>query len=167
MAGLIFLAAVAASLIFCVWLAMTIGNLVPNATLRKVVKVGVLLALLASPFVDEVIGMYQFKALCKANGIESADVSKARGKRVKLDVGVRNRLNSTIMPIDVEDWLYRDADSGQIVFQHKDYYAIGGWLMRYTPLSMGSDHAMLFSGNGCGLVLWQRVLNNSQISVIN
>jgi hypothetical protein len=106
------------------------------------------MVLLASPFVDEVIGKYQFEALCKANGIESADVSKARGKRVKLEVGTSHPLNGAIMPGTVEDWFYKNADSNEIVIQHMSYFAFGGWLMRYTPVSMGSHHPMLFPG-GC------------------
>ena len=167
MAGLIFLAAVVAFLLFCIWLSKTIGNLVPNAAWRGAVKVGIFLALLAAPFVDEVIGKYQFEALCKANGIERADVSKGQGRRVKLQVGVRSLLDGTVMPISVEDWTYTDINTGGVLFRHKDYYATGGWLMRYTPISMGSDHPMLFRGNGCSLVLWQQLLNAAQVTVIN
>ncbi|MDA8447275.1 hypothetical protein [Paracidovorax valerianellae] len=58
---------------------------------------------MASPFVDEVLGKYQFEALCNANGIESADVSKAQGKRVALEVGIGRPLDGTIMPGTVED----------------------------------------------------------------
>lgn len=166
MSGLIFLAALALCLWACVWLAKNLGNLVPNHRWRTAVKVVIFIALLASPFVDEVIGKYQFEALCKANGIEGADVSKALGKRVKLDVGERYPLDGTIMPINVSDWLYRDADSGEILFQHKNYYAKGGWLMRYTPLSMGSHHSM-FSGNGCDYNATQRIRKSAQITVIN
>lgn len=167
MIGLLFLATVALWLWACVWLSRFLSGLVPKPSWRNPVMWGLLILLLGSPFIDEVIGKYQFEALCKANGIESADVSKARGKRVRLEVGVRTLLAGTIMPINAESWLYRDADSGDILFQHKDYYAMGGWLMRYTPLSMGSDHSMLFSGNGCSLLLWQRILATAHVQVIN
>ena len=167
MSGLIFLVALALSIWGCVWLARSLGNLVPNPAWRSKIKVGVFLALLASPFVDEVIGKYQFEALCKANGIESADVSKARGKRVKVKYGERQFVEGTIMPIKVSDVLFRDADSGEILIQHKNYYAMGGWLMRYTPVSMGSPESMLFDGNGCGFKRRDDVFTANQISEIN
>jgi hypothetical protein len=167
MGGLIFLAALAFCIWGCVWLAKNLSNLVPNPALRGAVKAVIFIALLVSPFVDEVIGKSQFEALCKANGIESADVSKARGKRVKLEIGERHPLDGTIMQIRFADWLYKDIDSGEVFFQHKNYYAMGGWLMRYTPLSMGSDHPMLFAGNGCNQILLQKILNAAQITVIN
>jgi hypothetical protein len=166
MSGLIFLGVLALAIWACVWIAKNLGSLVPNPAWRTAVKVGIFIALLASPFVDELIGKYQFESLCKVNGIEGADVSKARGKRVRLEVGARSSLEGTIMPIKTEDWLYKDVDSGEILLQHKDFYAMGGLLMRYTPLSMGSHHSMLFAGNGCSLTLWQSILNAAQVTVI-
>ena len=165
--GLIFLAALALCLWGSIWLARNLGNLVPNPAWRSGVKIGVFLVLLASPFVDEVIGKYQFEALCKANGIESADVSKARGKRVKLEYTERGLLEGTVMPISVDDVVGREAESGKALIQYKNYFAFGGWLMRYTPLSMGSQHPMLFAGNGCGLALKRRIFEANQISQIN
>ena len=111
-------------------------------------KLAILLVLLSSPFVDEIIGKYQFEALCKANGMESTDVSKARGKKVKAKYEGERRVTGTIMPIYETDVLFTDADTGEVLIQHKIYRASGGWLMRYTWLSMGSNHPMLFPG-GC------------------
>jgi len=168
MAGLIFLAAVVAFLLFCIWLSKTIGNLVPNAAWRGAVKVGIFLALLAAPFVDEVIGKYQFEALCKANGIERADVSKAQGKRVRLEVGEPLPLYGTIMPGVIKEWLYKDAERNEIVIHHKGYSASGGWLMRYTPVSMGAHHPMLFPG-GCPIDYLDRdtIFSKNSITLVN
>ena len=71
------------------------------------------------------------------------------------------------MPIKVSDDVFRDAGSGDVVIQSKDYYAKGGWLMRYTPVSMGSPQPMLFDGNGCGLIAKDRIFSNNQILQIN
>ena len=167
MAGLIFLAALAASLWLCVWLSKTVGNLMPNPAWRSSARVGIFLALLASPFVDEVIGKYQFEALCKANGIESADVSKARGKRVVGEYVDRRPLGGLIMPMNVSNETYKDADTGDVLIQYNDYFAFGGWLMRYTPISMGSHTPMLFDGNGCGFSLKKQIFLKNQILQIN
>jgi hypothetical protein len=146
MSGLILLFA----LIVCFWLGIKlvrwVGQLVPNPKWKGPVEVMVALLLTASPFVDELIGWYQFNALCKANGIESADISKATGRHVRLEVGKRNSLKGLITPGAVEDWYYRDAENNEVLIQHKGYYVFGGWVMRYTPLNMGSRHPMLFSG---------------------
>lgn len=166
MSGLILLVALVFCLWACVWIAKSLGNLVPNPTVRTVVKCSIFIALLASPFVDEVIGKHQFEELCKANGIEGADVSKAKGKRVRGEYGERRLVSGTIMPIEESDVLFRDADSNELLIQYKNYYAHGGWLMRYTPLSMGSPHSMLFPGNGCGFIQRDRIFMSNQISQI-
>lgn len=167
MSGLILLSA----LIICWWVGVLlvrwVGRVVPNPRWKKPTMGGVALLLLAAPFVDEVIGKYQFEALCKANGIESVDVTKARGKRVKVDYGERRFVDGTIMPIKVSSVLYADASSGEVLMQHKNYYAMGGWLMRYTPLSMGSPKPMFFGGNGCGFKRRDEILTANQISKIN
>lgn len=168
MTGLIFLAALALCLYIGWWLVSKLGNLIPNPNWRVAFKVLVFCALLASPFVDEVIGKQQFEALCKANGIESADVSKARGKRVKLELGEERPLAGTIMPGTTRDFLYKDVDSGEVLIQNKGYSANGGWLMRYTPLSMGSPHPMLFVG-GCPVNYLDRksVFSKNNITLVN
>lgn len=167
MSGVFLLVAVGISLWVFAWLAATLGNLAPNKAWRSKVKVGIFLVLLGSPFVDEVIGMYQFNALCKANGIESADVSKARGRRVQVDYGDRQFVSGTIMPIKVSDVRFTDAETGAVLIQHKNYYAMGGWLMRYTSISMGYSQSMLFDGNGCGFQTREAVFVANEIQQIN
>jgi hypothetical protein len=127
----------------------------------------ILVLLCALPFVDEVIGRRQFESLCRVNGIESVDLSKARGKKVRVNYGERTALSGTALPIK-ESWVvFNDASTGEAVIRYKNYYAGGGLLMRYTWLSMGSDHPMLFGGNGCGFVMRDNGFRANQISVVN
>jgi len=167
MSGLILLGV----LIACCWIGVLlvrfVGRAVHNPKWKKPAMVGLTLVLLAAPFVDEVIGMYQFNALCKANGIESADVSKARGKRVVFESDERTNVSGTLMPVKVSTDVIRNADNGEILFQYNDYFAKGGWLMRYTPISMGSATPMLFDGNGCGFDLKDRIFSKNNILQIN
>lgn len=167
MAGLIFFSTLALCLWGCVRLAGALGNLVPNPAWSRKVQVGTLMALLASPFADEVVGKYQFEALCKANGIESVDVSRARGKRAKVHYGERHLVAGTMVPIQVDDVTFRDADSGGTLFHYKDYHATGGWLMRYTPMNMGDSSPMLFDGNGCGSKRREEIFYANQIFMVN
>lgn len=147
MIGLLFLGSIALTIGACVWIARSLGNLAPSPRFRTPLGFGIFFVLLSLPFVDEVIGKYQFEALCKANGIESVDVSKARGKRVKLESGESKSIDGFIMPITEYPALLRGSDSGEVLVQYKNYFAHGGWLMRYTWLSMGSEHPMLFSAS--------------------
>lgn len=166
MSGLILLFALG----LCFWLGgmlvRWVGQVVPNPKWKGPVKVALGLALIASPFVDEVIGMYQFNALCKANGIESADVSKARGKRVVRDQTRFEQLHGQIMPMQFNNEIYRDAESGVILIKFKNYYADGGWAMRYL-LNFNGSSPILFSGNTCGVDLMTKNFTANQITWIN
>jgi hypothetical protein len=166
MIGLFFFATLALWLVTCPWLAIKIGNRVPNPRWRFPVKLAILFALLSAPFVDEVIGMQQFNALCKANGIESADLSKARGRKVKVGYSKRRPVGGTLVPIQESAVWFRDAESGEIVIEHMNYYARGGWLMRYTWLGMGHGTPMLFSGSTCDLRKEQELFKRNQIVLL-
>jgi hypothetical protein len=116
--------------------------------------------------VDEVIGKYQFENLCKINGIESTDVSKARGRKVTFEYGDRVPVQGTILPIKESDVSFRDVDTNEVLIRHKNYYASGGWLMRYAWLSMGSNHAMLFDGSTCDVLKEQKIFKANSITFL-
>lgn len=149
MTALFFLGIIALWLIASPWLALRLGNLVSSSRWRLPVKLAILVSLLSAPFLDEAIGMRQYDALCKRNGIEAADVSAARGKKVKVEYGARSPVSGTMVPIQESDETFRDAVSGEALIRTKNYYADGGWLMRYTWFSMGGSGPMLFGGSTC------------------
>ena len=167
MTGLIFLATVALAIGVCVWIASALGGLASSPQIRAPLGFGIFLVLLSLPFIDEVIGKYQFEALCKANWIESVDVSKARGKRVKLESGQSKPIDGFIMPITEYPLVFKDDINGDTLFLYNTYRAHGGWLMRYTWLSMGSDHTMLFDGSCYDPQKLKAVLTINNINLIN
>lgn len=168
MAGLIFLAALAALVALLVWLSgLLTRGLRGSQDRRFMVRVLIVLGAFPLMLADEIIGKYQFEELCKINGIMNADVSLARGKRVNGEHGESRFISGTIMPIEESDVTFRDVENNELLIRYKNYYAFGGWLMRYTPLSMGSSHSMLFSGNGCNPSDKQKIFDANQISQIN
>jgi hypothetical protein len=166
MTGLLFLTAVAAWLGASLWVAGLAGQKLARPRWRNTVNALVFLVLILSPFVDEVIGKFQFENLCRANGIESADVSKAKGKKVKIDYAGTRALSGTILPIKEQDVHFRDADTGEVLIQHRNYQAQGGWLMRYTWFNMGSNHPMLFGGSTCNVRKEQEVFRTNSITFL-
>lgn len=168
MSGLIFLTALVLCLWACVWIAKKLGNLVPNPAWRTAVKAGIFIALLASPFVDEVIGKYQFEALCKANGIQGADVSKARGRSVKIHDAYFDwhAITGEMLPTEETETQIKDADTDDVLGRFKNYRTKGGWLMRYTPLGMGSPQSMLFGSSTCDWTVTLEVMKNNNMTWI-
>ena len=165
MIGLLFLGTVVVWLSVCVWMAQKLGNVVTKPPWRIPVSLIGFILLLSLPFVDEVIGKRQFETLCRTNGVESADVSKARGKKVKVEFGERMLLEGMILPIREANVLFGDAESGEVLIRHKNYYADGGWLMRNTWLSMGSSHPILFGGF-CNRRIEQEIFKTNSITFL-
>ena len=117
MAGLIFLAALAGLVTLLVYLSRLATQSLPisgkwKTLLRWLIVVGAF----PLPLADEIIGKYQFEALCKANGIESADVSRARGKRVKMAYTDKGFVESgVLLPTKQDDISLRDADTEEVL----------------------------------------------------
>lgn len=169
MAGLILLAALAALIGLLVWLSGLITRRLPLSSNSKTwLRVAIVVGAFPLMLIDEIVGKYQFQALCKANGIESADVSKARGKNVRLEISENTKLQGLMTPGIVDDRFYRDIDTNEILIHHKSYYSYGGLIMRLTPLSMGSSHPMLFPG-GCGAesTIIDSIFRANNILIIN
>lgn len=163
MIGLLFLATVAVWLWLCAWVAQKSGDSIKNRGWRVAAKLMIFLAAASLPLVDEAIGQMQFANLCRLNGIESVSISRARGKKVKVEYGARKLLKGTIVPIKESDVIFRSVDNGEPVIRHKNYYAQGGWVMRYTWIGMGSSEPMLFGGSGCDVRREQKIFQANDI----
>jgi len=167
MAGLILLVALAAFITLLVFLSrlatQSLAISVEAKTgLRWLIVVGAFPLMLT----DELVGMYQFNALCKANGIESADVSKARGKRVNIhdDYFEWHAISGQILPTEETETQIKDAETHDVLARFKNYRTKGGWLMRYTPLSMGSLKSMLFDSSTCDWTVTMEVMKHNDIT---
>ena len=148
MAGLILLAALAVLIALLIWLSGLVTKRLPipagwKVLLRVVIVVGAFPLTVA----DEIIGKQQFENLCRVNGIERADLSIARGKRVVSEYGVRKSVQRTVLPIWEFDVLFRNVENNEVLIRYKNYHAMGGWLTRNTPLSMGGARPILFAGS--------------------
>ncbi len=131
-------------------LVKKIGDGFPYPHWRWLVKIALFTLLALLPIADELIAKYQFAALCKANGIRSVDLSKARGKRVYQAATNERVFNAALLPASEYDQQYIDVVTDEVLITHKDYNLHGGGLlMKYTPISMGYNHPMLNIGIEC------------------
>jgi len=146
MIGLIALAVLIAFVAFLIWVSGLLTRRMQPGNWKTLLRVAIVIGVFPLMVVDEIIGKYQFEALClKENGIESVDVSKARGKRVKFEVGEPRLLKWKMVPMDERDWLYKDADTSEILIHLKKYGADGGWLVKYNPMCWGCSGPMLYN----------------------
>jgi hypothetical protein len=167
MTGILLLIVAAAWVAFCAAMPYVFVWRIKNVWLRAIAALIFFAVLLPLPLIDELIGKQQFETLCSTKGIENADTSRAKGRRVNVGYSERRPIEETVLPTLASDVTYRDSVTGEVLIRHKDYYSGGGWLMRSTWINMGSAHPMLFSGNGCGFGARDRLFETEKISVVN
>ncbi len=121
--------------------------LLSPSSIRLVLVSGLVVSLLfILLFFDELIAKPKFEELCRANQIRPADISNARLRTIEMRDETRLSVEGTPL-IRGTDVVFVDAQSREILFRHKSYYARGGWLVYW--LSMGSSGPALFRSD-CG-----------------
>lgn len=83
------------------------------------------------PIADEIVGGFQFRALCQENAKLQIDAENIKGKIVKIVVNPRNEvLNGTAVDISHWHYSYRDIENNGEYARYDTYIAYGGWLIR-------------------------------------
>ena len=169
MAGLILLAVLIGLIALLIWLSgLLTRRLSVHANWKLLLRFLIVIGAFPLMVADEIIGKQQFETLCKKNGIESVDFSAFQGRSLKLSLGQSRLLKNTILPIDEYPVIYQDPENSKVLIEYKDYYSFGGWLMRNTPLSMGSPRPLLFSSScEANRKLRKTVLAKFNVSIIN
>lgn len=105
----------------------------------RVVAHGVLMVLLfLAPVADDIVGGFQFRALCGEGAIIRVEENKARGKTVYLEDIVTENIKGFLIPIKKQIWSYRDINSNESLLVWNYYHAQGGWLSRLIGFPQGS-----------------------------
>ena len=169
MIGLIALAILIVYIVGLVVLSRFVTKSLPiPAGWKTLLRALIVVAAFPLSVADEIIGKYQFQALCKAHGIDSADLSKARRKQVKIhDIYTDWRpIASTILPMEKVETLMKDSETDEILARYENYRSDGGWLMRNTGLSMGNRGPIIFDGSTCDWSIATEALKVNGISWI-
>lgn len=137
MAGLLSIALLAGWLAVAVWIARRLTTAVKNSLLRTTLMLATVVALLALPVADEIIGGFQFRALCRENAVLKINAEQIKGKTIRI---VNDPLNkdvaNTIVRIYYTHHSYRNIETGEELASFNDYTADGGILFR--SLAMGN-----------------------------
>lgn len=131
MGGLIALLVIALWLALCVYLARRIPHWLGMQRLRRVATVVLVPVLLVLPVMDEVIGGFQFRALCRENAVFKVDAEKIKGKTIGIVIEPLNKnVDNTIVRIYYSHHSYRDIETQEELASFNDYTADGGWFFR-------------------------------------
>ncbi|MDK9726248.1 MAG: hypothetical protein OEL88_15385 [Sterolibacteriaceae bacterium MAG5] len=139
MIGLIFLAVLAAVLGLAVLLSRHVTRHIQNRFVRSAAIAAMTLGIMSLLVIDELIGGYQFRQLCRENAVLRIDAEKARGRTVKVVV---DPSNETIpqMPITIyhSHLRFLDVSTNEKIAEYHSYVAKGGWFIRLLGISEGN-----------------------------
>ena len=117
--------------------------------LKKSIQVLLFILILVAPVGDEIIGGFQFKALCEREAVASYDKEKVYGKTVKYKSGDVTNFTNTILPSYKQVWVHVVVGSENDSISIADLHSDGGWLSRW--INFNSVHKpYTFSGNCSG-----------------
>jgi hypothetical protein len=138
MIGLMFLGIFA----LWIWFAVYVGLKIPKwfGWKWKYLISALLIPLIASaPFVDEVVGMRQFKQLCKERDVVNLNPEASQVKRAKGAYGPAVELPGYWITIQLRPTMYTDIDSGKTFYSFESLHTQGGRIA--GKLLMGGEHS--------------------------
>jgi len=146
MIGLLFLGFITFWFVGSVWLARQLTSHLPSGVARTAPLWALVAASVALPLSDEIVGGFQFRALCKQNAVPTVDAEKTRGRNVRVKTDPANKeVDGTWVRVLHSHSSYRDAETNEELFSSHRYVANGGWLIRAlstdqhtTPLTFES-----------------------------
>lgn len=90
----------------------------------------VFILILIAPVMDEIIGGFQFRALCTPENLLVYDAEKVRGKTLQQRFGPDYYINGKMLPIKVTESQWFDPTTKEVLLTRNIFYARGGWLLR-------------------------------------
>ena len=108
---------------------------------KWLVGVMLLMVLIPLPLIDEIVGGWQFKQLCKENAGIKVDREKARGKNIYLLLEPPEEVKGTWLPMQVRRMRYVDEKTDEVIFSYNSVYAQRSWL------TFGTGALFTFSGH--------------------
>lgn len=130
MSGLIFLALAVGWFSVSFWIGRRLTGRVKTTGFRLSLMSLVVAVLLVLPVADEIIGGFQFRALCRENAILKIDAEKIKGKMIYMvsDPSINDTQGSAI-PIHRTRVSYRDVGTHEELASSGFLVAMGGRLV--------------------------------------
>ncbi len=136
MSGLYLLAVLAILAAVAVLVARQIVRPIRNTRLRIGATALLTVAFMTLLVADEIVGGYQFRALCGENAVLRIDPEKARGQTVKVVIDPSNEIvPRTPITIYHSHLTFLDVGTNEQIAEYDSYVAKGGWFIRMLGIS--------------------------------
>lgn len=117
---------------------------IKRAATRKLARSGFVVLMLVLPLADEIVGAYQFKALCRENAVLKIDAERIKGKTVRLVINPSNEtVPGTALRILHTRYSFFDPTSNAVLGKFDAYGVKGGWLIRSLGISNSNSPIVL------------------------
>jgi hypothetical protein len=147
MAGLLSIAVIVAWFFAARWLARKLTSSLKDGLPRKAATWLTVLAMMLLPVADEIVGGFQFRALCSELPALKVSAEKIKGKTIRVLSDPSSRyLDGVAVEIKYSRFSYRDVASGEELAVYGMYRAYSGWLGRRT---LNSARPMTFGPSVC------------------
>ncbi len=134
-------------------LAFLVANRVTRLVQPRLLGVGLgalsFVALMILTVADEIVGGYQFRALCRESVALRIDAEKAKGRTVRVVFEPLNEmLPGKAIAIFHSHKSYRDVVTNEEIASNEWYFAKGGWFIRLLGVSETND-PITFGPSAC------------------
>lgn len=127
---------------------MFLTKSMPANGFTRLAKILVFTLLLVMPFMDEIIGGFQFRALCEAETQLKYDEAKLSNKTVYPQTINLGDLKGMTVPGNAYTESYTDSNTHELLLIYKVLHADGGWLSR--AIAFNSVHEPYTFTGSCG-----------------
>ncbi len=149
MTGLILIAVLVAWFFIAKSLSTFFTQKIHSNAIKKLVQVFLFALILVAPVADEIIGGFQFRALCKAEAVAVYDEARVRGKTVHCKSAKDLYYKNTILPTRKTILTFVDHSTNEELISYFRLQSDGGWLRRWINFN-SVDTPVLFDGNCSG-----------------
>jgi hypothetical protein len=137
MSGIFFLAVIGLWLWVCGTAARALMKRITVTPWRWLAGVGVFAVLFIAPVSDEIVGGFQFRALCKRDAVLTIDSAKVRGRTLRRTAS-QSSPHDTVLRIEQWRESFVDATSGEELASYSWLRVSGGWFIRALGISEGN-----------------------------
>ena len=168
MSGLLFLGVVGLWVWACVAMTRWIMRRIDSKPRRLLTGMGVFVLLLVLPVADEIVGGFQFRALCEKNASRfQMGVGNPEGRTTKVTFDQSDHVAEfTAIPISYSRLEYHDVATGELVVAFDSYSAQGGVFIRALGIS-NNDSPLTIDPSVCSPQNGTSVHRTMKFNVIN
>jgi hypothetical protein len=138
MTGLLLIGVAALWFWFAIWFGQKIGSLLPDRPWRMLVQLALIALLIPLPLIDEIVGGWQFRKLCRKHDAIRLDRENIKNSVIYSAAQPASYVDGTWVPVRKQTWSYKFKKTGLMAMQYDSFHAKGGWLISTLRISEGN-----------------------------